>query len=315
MDLIRAYAEKVAGYLPRRIRQETADELYDSLSEQFEEQQSQGGDGGEMAFVQQQPHPIRMATRLGQNESLYLIGPGFYLSFIEAIKITALVVAVLHVALFAVSAWTSDNLVQAFIQSLFGVPETLGNAVVIIALIFFLLERSGERARWLDRWNAEDLAETEHAPISKLESLIEINVSAMGFLLFSGAIELPSLAGHNGIWLTDLTFNLPDILMMGLCALLLIDILFAAVKLVRSVWIPRFRQIQCLLNGVWIVILVVVIDQQPLVSSLTDVNTRVLTGIETGINVALLIAIVVMAWESATHLYQLYVKKPGLKVH
>ncbi|EAR07381.1 hypothetical protein [Reinekea blandensis] len=315
MDLIRAYADKVAGYLPRRIRQETADELYDSLSEQFEERQSHDDECDPMVFVQQQPHPIRMATQLGQNESLYLIGPGFYLSFIEAIKMTALVVAVLHVALFAVSAWTSDNLVQAFIQSLFGVPETLGNAVVIIALIFFVLERSGERASWLDRWNAEDLAATEHAPISKTESLIEINVSAIGFLLFSGAIELPSLADHDGIWLTDLTFNLPGALLMVLCGLLLLDVLFGAVKLVRSVWIPRFRQIQCLLNGVWMVILVLVIDQQPLLSSLNDVDTRVLTGIETGINVALLIAIVVMAWESATHLYQLYVKKAGLKVH
>ena len=75
MKLIRAYANKVAIYLPKNLRSDTADELYDSLCEHYED--LQGTQTNESAFLQTQPHPIKMATQLSERESLHLIGPAF----------------------------------------------------------------------------------------------------------------------------------------------------------------------------------------------------------------------------------------------
>lgn len=315
MDLIRAYADKVAGYLPRKMRQETADELYDSLCEQFADSEQPDTEAAVIDFIQQQPHPIRMATRLGQNESLYLIGPGFYLSFIEGIKIAALVAAVIHVAVFALSVWAGEGLLQAFVQALMGYPGTLLNAVVIIGLVFVVLERSGGRADWLDKWNPRDLkAHAGYARISKPETLFELNISAIVLLWITGAIELPGIIRIDGTWLAELITNVPDWLIAALVVLLVSDIVMAVAKLARGVWLPSLRALNLVSDVLWIGVLVVILQIDPLITAASVPEglrvEDILVGVNTGFDIGLIIAIVITGWDAVTQLYHLFVKKP-----
>lgn len=315
MDMIRAYADKVASYLPSKLRQETADELFDSLSEQFEEvESSTESQMDSVEFIQQQPHPIRMATRIGQDEPMYLIGPGFYLSFIETVKIAALVVAVIHVGLFALGVWSSDELLKPLLQSLFGIPRTLMNAVLIIGFVFVVLERMGERASWLDKWNPRTLLQQGYgASIPKLEALIELNVSAIMLLWITGALELPSMIRHDGVWLTDVTLNVSEFLVAGIVLLLVLDILLAATKLLQGWWKTWLRIVNVSLNLVWIAVLAITLKSETLLTIASNPQQAsvndILLGVNTGVDIALMIAIVIISWDVATHLYHLIVKK------
>jgi hypothetical protein len=314
MDMIKAYAEKVAGYLPKRIRQETQDELYDSLCEQYEEQGGAQDETAVQSFLSAQPHPIRMATSLGENEKLYLIGPAFYLSFIEAIKLSALVIAIVHTVLFAVSAWGSQNVWQAFYQSLLGYPDTFFSAVMIIGLIFVIMEKTGERADWLDKWNVSELSETmQTRKISKFETLFELNVSALLFLWLTNAIEFPSFIRHDDIWIMNIMAEVPDALLVGIIGLLVFDILVSVFKLVRGYWTSLLRVASLVSNLVWIVFLALVIQIDPLITQtamegMPEIDD-ILVAINTGVDISLAIAIAITGWDAAMQAYKLVSKK------
>ncbi|MFQ3229506.1 hypothetical protein [Reinekea sp.] len=315
MDMIRAYADKVASYLPAKLRQETADELFDSLSEQFEElESSPESQKDPVEFIQQLPHPIRMATRIGQDEPMYLIGPGLYLSFIETIKIAALVVAVIHVGLFALGVWSSDELFKPLLQSVLGAPSTFMKALLLIGFIFVILERMGERASWLDKWNARTLLQQNQSRrIPKLEALIELNVSVIMLLWITGAIDLPSMIRHEGVWLTDVSLNISELLVGGIVLLLVLDILLAATKLVQGWWQNGLRIANVTLNLVWIAVLAATLKSEQLLTVVSNPEQAPLDdfmlGVNTGVEIALIIAIVIIGWDVVTHLYHLFAKR------
>jgi hypothetical protein len=311
MDLLRAYAEKVSSYLPQKIRSETADELYDSLCEEFQEQAEQS-DLSESDFVRSQIHPIKRATQLGEGEKLYLIGPGFYLSFIQAIKVAAMVVAVIHVGLFALTAWTSDNLIQVFLQTMSNYVSSFTNVAFIIGLIFIVIEKTGERADWLDSWNVKDLERSYgKQKISKFETLFELNVAVIVFLWLTKAIELPAMMRIDGVWLADMMVNIPDLVLSIMIGMLAFDILVSAFKLLRGYWSSMLRVATLVSSLIWIGLLVAVIQIDELVvealfAGVVDLDMgNILGGINTGIDISLTIAIVIIAWDSVTQAYRL----------
>ena len=308
MELIRAYSDKVAGYLPNSIRQDTADELYDSLCEQYEESQDEYPD--EAKFLQSRPHPIKMATRLSESESLYLIGPAFYLSFIEAIKLAAIVVGAIHVGLFALAVWSSGTVMQAFLQTAAKFPSAYLNVLLIIGLFFVVIEKAGERADWLDKWNVKDLQkEVGKEKISRFETLFELNVSAISFMWLLGIIQLPPAVIHDGVWLTNLTAQIPELLVTMIVGVLAVDILVSVYKLIRGVWSKRQRVTAIALDALWIGFLLVLIDIDPLVtqealSSAPPVD-NVLQVINNAIDVSLGVAVLIVGWDAISHLQRL----------
>jgi hypothetical protein len=291
------------------MRSDTADELYDSLCEEFEEKKAES-DVSEEAFVQSQLHPIKRATHLGEAEKLYLIGPAFYLSFIQAIKIAAMVVAVIHIGLFGIAAWSSDNLIQAFIQTSSNYVSTFLNVAVIIGLIFIVIEKTGERADWLDSWSIKDLQRTfGKLKISKFETLIELNVAAIAFLWLTKAIELPAMIRHDGVWLVDILVNIPDVVLSIMIGMLAFDILLAAFKLLRGYWSSLLRVATLGSNIVWIGLLAMVLQVDELVTEnmlpeLVELGD-IMVGINTAIDVSLVVTIVIIAWDSVTQVYRL----------
>ena len=308
MELIRAYSDKVAGYLPKSIRQDTADELYDSLCEQYEESQDEQPD--EAQFLQSRPHPIKMATQFSEKESLYLIGPAYYLSFIEAIKIAAIIVGAIHVGLFALAAWGSGTVMQAFLQTLANLPGAYLYVLVVIGIVFVVLEKAGERAKWLDKWSVKDLQrELGKEKISRFETLFELNVSAIAFMWLLGVIQLPSVVRHDGVWLTNLTAQIPSLLLTLMVIVLAVDILVSVYKLIRGVWSRSQRLAAIALDGLWIVFLLVLINIDPLVTqeALAGVPqaTDVLQVINNAIDVSLGIAVLIIGWDAVSHLLRL----------
>ncbi|MBT8149431.1 MAG: hypothetical protein KJO24_05835 [Gammaproteobacteria bacterium] len=308
MELFRAYADKVASYVPKALRQDTADELYDSLCEQFDESGQSAGHAAD--FVQSQPHPITMATQLSEQESLHLIGPGFYLSFIEAIKIAAIVLVLIHIGLFGLAAWGSASVMQAFFNALGDFPGTYVNVLVAITLLFVVLEKTGQRAQWLDTWNVQDLQkDAGKQKISRFDTLIELNIAAIALLWLTGVIELPPVVRHDGVWLSNLVAQIPTLLTGCIMVMLAFDLLVSAYKLLRGVWSTALRIITLLSDLVWIVLLAVLIQIDPLVTQQALAGVPrvddVLAMINTGINVSLIIAILIICGDAINQLIRL----------
>jgi hypothetical protein len=312
MDLIRAYADKVAGYLPRNARVEAADELYDSLAEQFAEQALEGDDA-QAKFLGAQPHPIKMATRMGENESLYLIGPTYYLSFIAAIKVAAVIVAIVHVGLFGLAAWGSGSVVQIFMQTAFSYPGNLLNVIVMIGLVFVVLEKTGQHAEWLDNWDVGDLvSQFKHNRISRFESLFELNVSAVVLLWLTDVVEMPAVIRHDGVWITDFVSAAPQTLITFIVILLALDIVNSVLKLIRGFWTPTLRVLSVVSNTVWLVALGYLLQLDPLVLLPTAAQQAefadILAVVNRGIDVVLILIMIIAAGDIAKQLYRLAVK-------
>jgi hypothetical protein len=309
MDLIRAYADKVAGYLPRKSRLDAADELYDSLSERFDEQDLEGDDA-QTRFLETQPHPIRMATQMGENDSLYLIGPTYYLSFIAAIKVAAVIVAVVHVGLFGIAAWGSDKVMQSFIRTALNYPGNLLSVVVMIGLVFVVLEKTGEHADWWEKWSVKDLSDQfKHNKISRFETLFELNVSAIVLLWLTNAIELPAVIRHDGVWLTGFTSTVPQTVITFIVILLALDIINSVLKLIRGFWTPTLRVLSVASSTVWLVALIYLLRLNPLVLLPVEAQQAefadVVAAVNTGVDGVLIVIMIVVAWEMGSQLYRL----------
>jgi len=309
MDIIRAYADKAASYLPKNIRQDTADELYDSLSEQLEEAE-QSSDFTAMDLITKQPHPIRMATQMSDSEQLHLIGPVYYLSFVEALKVAAIVIAVIHAGLFGLEAWGSDNLIQAFVKILSNFPGVYFDAVAIIGLIFVAIEKTGQRAKWLDKWKVNDLIrESQNQKISTFESIFEMNIAAIVMLWMGGFIKLPFMLHQDNGWVADIAAQIPNLIIVFIFILLAFDILMSAIKLLYRVWSPQLRIVNLISNAAWVIILTLLIQIDPLFTTESFTNVLkvddLLLAINTGVNISLAIGIAIICWDSVMHIYRL----------
>ena len=158
MDMIRAYAEHVASYLPTKGREDVATEIYANICEEFEDWRSEHPEGNPADYLDEtKPHPMRYATQMAEESSTWLIGPQFYFSFISALKVGASITTGFYLFLAVVVALTSGSYIKSFLGVFAGLPATLLWVSAAILGVFVAIERSGERASWLDDWSSKDL--------------------------------------------------------------------------------------------------------------------------------------------------------------
>ncbi|MGI9290155.1 MAG: hypothetical protein ACR2QG_02630 [Gammaproteobacteria bacterium] len=316
MDFLKSYAHQVVSYHPDSARDDLFTELHNELCEEFADWNEEHPDGDEAAFLNaKKDHPMRFATQLAPEGSAYLIGPQFYYSFISAMKIATVVTFVFHLFLGVISALGSGAYLASITRVLFSVPGTLLWVYASIIGVFIALERSGEKATWLDNWNASKLVSSDsHQTISKSETFFDMGISLLGLLWLLDIVQFPSLVFHDGIWISGWIANLPKAFWVMAGVLFVVDIGFCFYKLVRNFWSPNLRFMAIGLNIVWMAVLSFAAARTQLIS-LDDVTATGMQDLQTLINnVAhgvLLVVIAVLLIDSLKHCWKLF--KPGYK--
>ncbi|MFT5138379.1 MAG: hypothetical protein ACI9H8_001735 [Lysobacterales bacterium] len=310
MDFLKSYAHQVVSYHPEKGRDELFTELYNELHEEFADWQDEHPEGDEITFLDaQKDHPIRFATRLAPEGSAYLIGPQFYYSFISALKVATVVTIGLHLFLGAISALSSGAYFGSFTRLLVAVPATLIWIYASIIGVFIALEKSGEKATWLDNWSASKLSPIDsHQPISKGETFTDLGISLLGLLWLLDIVQFPLVIGRDGGWITGWTANLPESIWLVIGIFLAIDIAYCVFRLVKNFWSPQLRYLTMIFNIAWIALLSYVASQTQLIS-LNDIETVKMQGLETLINNVvhgvLYVIVVILAVDTLKHGWKL----------
>jgi hypothetical protein len=268
MDLLKSYAHQVVSYHPEKGRDELFAELYNELCEEFSDWQEQHPEGDEAVFLDaEKEHPMRFATRLAPEGSAYLIGPQFYYSFISALKVATFVAIGFHLFLGSIAALSSEASFGSIIRLLMTVPVTLIWVYASIFGVFIALEKSGEKASWLDNWNASKLVPIDsQQPISKSETFTDLGISLLGLLWLFDVVQFPFFIRQDGVWVNGWTANLPDALWVAVGILLVLDIVYCIFRLIRNFWSPQLRFMTIVFNIAWVTLLSYAASQTPLIA-------------------------------------------------
>ena len=307
-DMLKAYAHQVASYHPAAQRDDLFAEVYDELCEEFSDWQSQHPGGDATAFLNDcRPHPMKYATSLAESGAAYLVGPQFYFSFLSALKVSLAIVVVVYLLIAAVSVLTGSSVMRALLNMISALPITMLWVGAAVLGVFVALEKSGERATWLDDWNASELKPADsHQEISRFETSFDLALSTFLLLWVLNVVRMPAAVRHDGEWITDFTVNLPDAawLIMGL--LLAFDIAYSLYRLGRRLWTPRLRLLTVANNVAWLVLLAFVVSQPDLVTVGHEGASEFLVIVDKAFRGGLLVVFAIVAWDTVTHAWRLF---------
>ncbi len=310
MDVLKSYAHQVVSYHPEKARDDLFAEIYDELCEEFKDWQEMNPGKSEANFLDaNREHPMKYATRLAAEDSAYLVGPQFYFSFLSALKVGAALTGGFYLALAAIYASASGLHLGTLLRVLSGFPLTLLWVSAAILGVFVALEKSGERASWLDKWSAADLEPIDdHKPMSRGAILFDLGTAVLALLWLVGIIHIPAIIDLDGVsisyWLTDL----PDWFWIAVGAMLVFDIAYALFRLTRNFWSPRLRLTSIASNLIWIALLGFVIVQPDFLSiqgEPANLPQDVLQITNKAIRGLLGVVCTFLAWDTATHIWRL----------
>jgi hypothetical protein len=282
-------------------------EIYDNLCEELSDQREQNPGLSEAEFLNQfKEHPMKYATDLAAGESAYLVGPQLYFSFLSALKVALSLVVVFHVIIGSVGAFASGHVWSSFWGAVSTIPQTLLWVGAAVLGVFVAMEKSGERATWLDKWDASELqAVDSHQSVSRGEISFDLVFSSFALLWILGIVQFPAMIRHDGEWISEWSVNLPDWLWLTAGFLLAIDIAFALYRLTRSLWTRRMRLVTVITQVLWIGLLVFALDQSGLVSTDHESAVQFLPVVEKATRAILLIVCAIIAWDTLSHTWRL----------
>lgn len=307
MNMLSAYAHQVVSYHPLKQRDELFAEIYDDLCEEFTEMREQNPSLDEEEFLNTtRPHPVKYATQLATEGSAYLVGPQFYFSFLSALRIAVSIVVIVHVVLGVLAAAASAEIWSSFWGVMLAIPQTLLWVCASVLGVFVALEKSGERATWLDRWDAKDLRPLDgHESISRFETTFDLAFSTFALLWVLDIIRIPPVIRHDGVWQTELTTALPDSIWLAAALLLLFDIGFGLYRLNRTLWSRRLRWITIGNNLPWLALLAYVLTFPQLVVSGGEIAPELLPLVNKVSKGVLMIVFAVIAVDTLKQFWRL----------
>jgi hypothetical protein len=252
---------------------------------------------------------MKYATRLAAEDSAYLVGPQFYFSFLSALKIGAALTAGFYLALAAVYASASGLHLGTFVRVLSGFPLSLLWVGAVILGVFVALEKSGERASWLDKWSAADLEQIDdHKPMSRGNTLFDLGIAVLALLWLVDIIQVPAFIDLDGNSVSYWLIDLPDWFWIAVGAMLVFDIAHALFRLTRNFWSPRLRLTTIASNLIWIALLGFVIAQPELLSiqgEPASVPPDLLQMAKKAIRGVLGFVCALLAWDTVIHIWRL----------
>ena len=306
-ELLKAYAHQVASYHPAAQRDDLFAEVYDELCEEFEDWRASHPGGGESEYLNEnRVHPMKYATRLAEDGSAYLVGPQFYFSFVSALKIALSVVVVAYLVFAAFSVLTGTHVWPALWGMLTSLPGTMLWVGASILGVFVAMEKSGESATWLDKWDASELRPFDgHQEVSRFETSFDLAFSTFLLLWILDVVNVPTVVRHDGDWISGWSMNLPDALWIIAGLMAAFDIAFSLYRLGRTLWTPRLRMVTIAGNVVWLALLAHAVTLPGLLSVEHESAAQFLSLAEKAFKGGLMVAIALIAWETLSHAWRL----------
>ena len=308
MDMLKAYAHQVASYLPAKQRDDVFAETYDNLCEEFSDLQAGDPSLTESAYLtNSKGHPMRYATRLEAGETTYLIGPRFYFSFLAALKMAMSIVFIVYLVIGTVGAMAGGNIVRSFIGAFMGLPLTMLWVAAAVLGVFVAMEKGGEKASWLDKWDAGELARAAgHDRISRAETSFDLAFSTVALLLVLDIVSMPSFIRHDGVWFTaEWSTSLPAGFWWLVILLLAFDVAFSLLRFTRSVWTDGLRLTTIVANVVWLGVLAYAIRQPDILQVDQGDIAQLLPLLERVVNGIMLVVFAIIGWDTAGHVRKL----------
>lgn len=146
-----------------------------------------------------------------------------------------------------------------------------------ILAIFIAIEKSGEKASWLDNWKVSRLRLANgHQTISKTETFFDLAVSTLALLWLWGLVQIPEIIGQDGVVITDWIIHVPDWFWIVLGIMLVLDIAFCLAKLISNTWSPRLRLTSILTNVAWIALLFFAASKTPLLTLPDTISAEII---------------------------------------
>jgi hypothetical protein len=179
----------------------------------------------------------------------------------------------------------------------------------VILGVFVALEKSGERASWLDKWSAADLEQIDdHKPMSRGNTLFDLGIAVLALLWLVDIIQVPAFIDLDGNSVSYWLIDLPDWFWIAVGAMLVFDIAHALFRLTRNFWSPRLRLTTIASNLIWIALLGFVIAQPELLSiqgEPASVPPDLLQMAKKAIRGVLGFVCALLAWDTVIHIWRL----------
>lgn len=295
MDLIERYLNAIRRNLPARGADDVIAELRDALANRTEDREAALGRpltaAETEALVKDFGHPWVVAARYRRQQ--WLIGPDVFPFYFAVVRIVALVIAAVLVAIGLARALFGDrDPLQIMFETIGSLSMSLVINIGAITIIFALLERAGFPADHIRRWSPAQLPDVTDKQPGPRESAAEVALGIAFLLWWSGVISLPYAPGS-----ADFRIEAAPIFMELYWPILIL----AAARLVHNLiqWLrPRWTLVRRISDAgtaiAWLVLLVLVYraGHWAVVVS-TGMPLDQAAQLEASLNLALKIAIVV----------------------
>jgi hypothetical protein len=304
MELVERYLHAVSTYLPKEQAGDIVAELKDNLLSRIEEREGELGralGAGELeALLRQSGHPMLVASRYLPQQQL--IGASVYPYWWFSLRLVVTIVALIYVALTAVTAVTGGNPVEAAIRGATSFTGTALFYAAVVTLVFALLERYQVRIGLFDNWQPAQLAPVQDSlKISRGESLFDLTVSMVFIGWWLDLITFP-LVVHGDVALPFKLSAAWQPYWWGILLLSAIDVALAVANLLKPYWRWDRLLLRVVLNVVGLVILHALFQQPDLVvlNQAAEVSAnvqRLVNVVDQGVHVTLVVIALILLVE------------------
>jgi len=197
MDLIERYLHAIRRNLPGRNADDIVAELRDALASRIEDREEEAGralNPEEIEVVIKDfGHPLVVAARFRKQQ--WLIGPDVFPFYLYTMRIVALIIAALLVAIgIARVIFGGHDPLQSLLETIGSLATSLLANLAIVTIVFVILERAGFPFEHIRNWNPAQLAEIEDEQPGPWESAAEVALAIAFLLWWTGLFSIPFAA-------------------------------------------------------------------------------------------------------------------------
>ncbi len=198
MNLIERYIQHVGKHLPEKSREDVKREIRSLLEDTLEDRSRELGRPADEAMtvgvLKEFGRPEKMAA--SYTPERYLIGPRLFPIFSLVVKIvTSVMLAIALVKLFVGLGQPDPNfprlLLQTFFEFVGSIITSLGNVVVVFAILQYFMPELGQELGDEKDWDPLKMEKVEEDDqINRVEMIFGITFSVIGLALFNFFPEL-----------------------------------------------------------------------------------------------------------------------------
>jgi len=281
MELLDRYIHEVGRHLPKQQREDVRKELLSLLADMVEDRAQTNVENADeeiiVSVLREFGRPEEVALSY-QPDDNYLIGPELYSSFINVIRIVAIVIAALYLIGAAIALQDASiairDLGQIFKDGILNYAQSTLTGLSLVILIFAVLEKimPTQKNSHIKVWDPRDLPPLSDASrINRLSIIWYIVGTVFALVIFNLFPEKIGINSYrNGVWLNTpiMSAELLDNLVPWLNVLWVAVIGYHLYLLRQTNWSLGTRVLQVALNILPLFVFYIFIIRDPVYNQL-----------------------------------------------